>query len=68
MEMNLEGVKGHKEVKVAAQKARPFSTYNPPGTSPTDGRERHRDQTLQEFEFYYNHSKKLLEGSRQRSP
>lgn len=40
---------------MAAQKARPFSAYNPPGTSQADRRERCRDQALPEFGFYYNH-------------
>lgn len=54
-----------------AQKARPFSAYNPPGigTPLADREQGCRDQALQEIGFdCNNHSGKLLEGSRPRRP
>ena len=65
------GVKGHKEVKAAAQEAE--ACLEPSRASRRDGRERRRDEAPRvlvdggkEFGFYYSHSGKLLEGSRQR--
>lgn len=52
MEMNSERPGDTKRSEW--QLRRPFSAYNPPGTSQADLRERCRDQALPEFGFYYN--------------